>query len=55
MGSDAYLLTSRLSQLKALPDTTLQGQSGELSLSPTQRITRQLPWAEFRDGQVKPL
>ncbi len=55
MGSDAYLLTSRLSQLTALPDTTLQGQSGELSLSPSQRITRQLPWAEFRNGQVQPL
>ena len=55
MGADAYLLTPRLNQLKALPDTRLQGLTGTLSLSPTQRIERQLPWAEFRDGQVQPL
>lgn len=55
MGADAYLLTPRLNQLKALPDTRLQGLTGTLSLTPTQRIERQLPWAEFRDGQVQPL
>ncbi|WP_425916729.1 penicillin-binding protein activator [Pseudomonas sp. GWSMS-1] len=55
MGADAYLLTPRLNQLKALPDTRLQGLTGTLSLSPTQRIERQLPWAEFRDGQVQSL
>jgi len=55
MGSDAYLLTSRLTQLKILPDSNTQGLSGELSLSPTQRVVRQLPWAEFRDGLVQPL
>ena len=55
MGSDAYLLTSRLTQLKALPDSNTQGLSGQLSLSPTQRVVRQLPWAEFRDGLVQPL
>ena len=55
MGADAYQLAPRLNQLKTLPDTRLQGLSGTLSLSPTQRIERQLPWAEFRDGQVQPL
>lgn len=55
MGSDAYLLTSRLAQLKVLPDSSVQGLSGLLSLSPTQRIERQLQWAEFRDGRVQPL
>lgn len=55
MGADAYLLAPRLNQLKALPETRLQGLSGSLSLSPTQRVERQLPWAEFRDGQVQPL
>ena len=55
MGADAYLLAPRLNQLKALPDTRLQGLSGNLSLNPSQRIERQLPWAEFRDGQVQPL
>jgi outer membrane PBP1 activator LpoA protein len=55
MGADAYLLAPRLNQLKTLPETRLQGLSGSLSLSPTQRVERQLPWAEFRDGQVLPL
>lgn len=55
MGADAYLLAPRLNQLKALPDTHLQGLSGNLSMNSTQRIERQLPWAEFRDGQVQPL
>ena len=55
MGADAYQLAPRLSQLKALPETELQGLSGTLSMNPAQRIERQLPWAEFRDGQVQPL
>ncbi|WP_324731685.1 penicillin-binding protein activator [Pseudomonas paeninsulae] len=55
MGADAYLLAPRLSQLKALPDTRIDGLSGSLSLNPAQRIERQLPWAEFRDGRVERL
>ncbi|MET1079162.1 MAG: penicillin-binding protein activator [Pseudomonas sp.] len=52
MGVDAYQLAPRLTQLKALPESRIEGHSGSLSLNPTQRIERQLPWAEFRDGQV---
>ncbi|WP_312944734.1 penicillin-binding protein activator [Stutzerimonas kunmingensis] len=55
MGADAYLLAPRLNQLLALPDTQLDGLSGTLSLNPQQRIERQLPWAEFRDGEVQRL
>ncbi|WPC04295.1 penicillin-binding protein activator [Pseudomonas benzenivorans] len=55
MGIDAYRLTPRLNQLKALPDSRLDGLSGSLSLNPAQRIERQLPWAEFRDGQIQTL
>lgn len=55
MGADAYRLAPRLSQLKTLPETQIDGLSGRLSLSPAQRIERQLPWAEFRDGQVQRL
>ncbi len=55
MGMDAYTLAPRLSQLKALPDTRIDGFTGQLSMSPSQRIQRQLPWAEFRDGQVQRL
>ena len=55
MGADAYLLAPRLNQLLALPDTQLDGFSGTLSLNPQQRVERQLPWAEFRDGEVQRL
>ncbi|WP_300650839.1 penicillin-binding protein activator [Pseudomonas sp.] len=55
MGADAYLLAPRLGQLKALPETRIDGLSGSLSLNPAQRIERQLPWAEFRDGRVERL
>lgn len=55
MGADAFQLAARLDQLKALPETRLDGLSGSLSLNPAQRIERQLPWAEFRDGQVQRL
>nr|MBP8171023.1 penicillin-binding protein activator [Pseudomonas sp.] len=55
MGMDAYTLAPRLNQLKALPDTRLDGLTGQLSLNPSQRVQRQLPWAEFRDGQVQRL
>ncbi|WP_448132248.1 penicillin-binding protein activator [Stutzerimonas chloritidismutans] len=55
MGADAYLLAPRLNQLLALPDTQLDGLSGTLSLNPQQRVERQLPWAEFRDGEVQRL
>ncbi|TLX60308.1 penicillin-binding protein activator [Stutzerimonas nosocomialis] len=55
MGADAYLLAPRLSQLAALPGMRLEGLSGILSLTPDQRVERELPWAEFRDGQVQRL
>lgn len=55
MGADAYLLAPRLNQLLALPDTQLEGMSGVLTLNPAQRIERQLPWAEFQDGEVHSL
>jgi uncharacterized protein len=55
MGVDAFRLAPRLSQLKALPDSQVEGLSGNLSLNQAQRIERQLPWAEFRNGQVQRL
>ena len=55
MGVDAYRLAPRLGQLKTLPESQVDGLTGTLSLSPSQRIQRQLPWAEFRDGQVQRL
>lgn len=55
MGIDAYRLAPRLTQLKAMPDSRIDGLSGSLAINPNQRIERQLPWAEFVDGKVQRL
>ncbi|MBI6616946.1 penicillin-binding protein activator [Pseudomonas corrugata] len=55
MGADAYRLAPRLGQLKALPDSRIEGLSGSLAISSTQRVQRQLPWAQFINGQVQRL
>ncbi|MCF6759585.1 penicillin-binding protein activator [Pseudomonas fragi] len=55
MGIDAYRLAPSLGQLKALPDSRIDGMSGSLSMSPAQRVERQLPWAEFVNGQPQRL
>jgi outer membrane PBP1 activator LpoA protein len=52
MGADAYTLISHLTQLQAFPENNLDGLSGSLSLNASRRIERQLPWAEFRNGEV---
>lgn len=55
MGVDAFRLAPRLGQLKALPDSRVDGLSGSLSLNAGQRVERQLPWAEIRGGQIQRL
>ncbi|GLK89177.1 penicillin-binding protein activator [Pseudomonas turukhanskensis] len=55
MGVDAYRLAPRLTELKALPESRVDGLSGSLSVNANQRVERQLPWAEFRDGAVQRL
>jgi outer membrane PBP1 activator LpoA protein len=55
MGIDAYRLAPRLTQLKALPDSRIEGLSGSLSMNPSRRVERQLPWAEFVDGKIQRL
>lgn len=55
MGVDAYRLAPRLSQLKTLPESRVDGLSGSLSMSPTRRVERQLPWAQFVDGKIQRL
>ncbi|SEL00297.1 hypothetical protein SAMN05216214_10770 [Atopomonas hussainii] len=55
MGIDAYRLTPRLNQLLLMPDAPVDGETGRLSLTADRRIQRSLPWAEFVDGQVRPL
>ncbi|UVM26462.1 penicillin-binding protein activator [Pseudomonas sp. B21-021] len=55
MGVDAYRLAPRLDQLKALPDSRIEGQSGSLGMTQSQRVVRQLPWAQFVSGQIQRL
>lgn len=55
MGIDAYRLAPRLAQLKAMPDSRIDGLSGSLSMNPSRRVERQLPWAEFVDGSIQRL
>src|SRR5690606_13684031 len=52
MGVDAYRLHQWLGLLRALPDTSLQGQTGSLTAAPDGRIVRTLPLAVFHNGQV---
>ena len=55
MGVDAYRLAPRLGQLKALPDTRVDGLSGNLGISANQRVDRQMPWAKFVGGDIQRL
>lgn len=55
MGADAYRLAPRLSQLQMAPGVRVEGLSGSLALAPGQRISRSLPWAEYRDGRLQRL
>jgi outer membrane PBP1 activator LpoA protein len=55
MGIDAYRLAPRLTQLKTLPESRIDGLSGSLAIGQGQRIERQLPWAQFVDGKVQRL
>ena len=55
MGVDAYRLAPRLGQLKALPDTRVDGLSGNLGISANQRVDRQMPWAKFVGGEIQRL
>jgi outer membrane PBP1 activator LpoA protein len=53
LGADAYLLQSRLAQLRAGPDVLLQGDTGLLTLNPQLQIVRELRPAKFDGGQLR--
>jgi len=52
MGVDAYRLHQWLGLLRALPDNSLQGQSGSLAMGSGNRVVRTLPLAAFSNGRV---
>lgn len=54
LGVDTWRLTPRISELKALPNSRVEGLSGELTIDNNQRVTRKLPWATFSKGLIQP-
>lgn len=54
LGADTWSLIPRLSELKALPNSRIEGLSGELSIDSQQRVVRKLPWATFDKGLIQP-
>lgn len=52
MGVDAYRLHQWLALLQAMPETSIQGQTGSLAMGPENHVTRTQPLAAFRGGRV---
>ncbi len=51
LGADAYRLYPRLQQMQAFDATRVRGTTGLLKLDANNRITANLSWARFRNGQ----
>ena len=51
MGADAWQLSKRLPLLHQVSDATIDGQTGELSMTPDGAIHRKQLWAQIRNGQ----
>ena len=50
LGSDAIKVYPFLDQLKSSSDLSVKGETGNLSLDPSGRFTRELLWAQFEQG-----
>lgn len=55
LGIDAFHIIQQLGRLKQSPQQTLPGTTGILSLNSQHRISRQLPCAQFRNGNLVPI
>ncbi len=55
LGVDAYQAIALLPKLEALPNFSVNGATGKLSLSPDRRITRTLRCTKFVNGEPKRL
>ncbi|MEY8246900.1 MAG: penicillin-binding protein activator [Bermanella sp.] len=53
LGLDAYRLHPRLGQISVLSQSTVQGQSGQLTMDRHGQIIRNLPFAQFKKGLAK--
>ncbi|WOD12101.1 penicillin-binding protein activator [Pseudomonas sp. NyZ704] len=52
MGIDAQRIFTRLPQMQQYPETTVNGATGILSLSPDGRVSRELSWGVIEDGRL---
>ena len=50
MGADAWTLSTRLPLMQQVPDTRVEGHTGELWLDQNNRIHRTQMWGIFQDG-----
>ncbi|KPP98293.1 MAG: putative lipoprotein [Marinobacter sp. HL-58] len=50
MGSDAWTLSKRLPLLRQVEGATIEGQTGDLTMTPEGSIHREQMWARFRNG-----
>ncbi|AMZ77789.1 MULTISPECIES: penicillin-binding protein activator [Enterobacter] len=55
MGADAWMLANHYAKMHQMPDLTLKGNAGELSISSDCVIHRELPWFRYQQGQVVPV
>ncbi|WP_342147647.1 penicillin-binding protein activator [Rickettsiella endosymbiont of Aleochara curtula] len=55
LGIDAFHIIQQLGRLNQSQQQTLQGATGMLSLNSQHRIARQLPCAQFRNGNLVPI
>ncbi len=53
LGLDAFQLYPRLGQIKALSQSSIQGQTGQLTLDKHGQFVRNLPFAKFIKGHAK--
>lgn len=51
MGADAWQLSKRLPLLRQVKSATIDGQTGELSMTDDGSIHREQLWAQFRNGR----
>ena len=55
LGADSYNLHPRLQQLRSLSGSRIDGLTGWLSIDDHGRVSRELSWQIFRNGQLAPL
>lgn len=55
MGADAWELAMHFAEIRQLPDFQLTGSTGILSADNNCVVHRQLPWIQYRNGQLVPV